>query len=673
MESTHGLWDVIHPSEDELVQRQQAFDLHKKLSVSESVTRSSDAPPSYADTMQQLPPGFYFPEDLHLPVEQRPELAYPGQLLAPFDPSAVLPKAFRRPWHDTFRPPHGPPTFFPISIGYGNEVGLPTGQQALWDPVAKCYFFLDHINKLTFFEDPRPPVDPPPVVTKTQQVYGDCKRAANMPPVCEDASVLRATAQRALSKPHGCVLFACGRNGQHGDHGTTGVTGSIGVGGHHGIGSSGSGGSGGPGSPGGYGGDGYRGADATEASDIVANISGNSEELYVAGSSSLTAHLGGSRCEEVLFITCRGGDGGNGGHGGQGGTGGKGGAGGHGATGHHGHSSASGPGGSGGRGGNGGNGGSGGIGGPGGRGGDGGHAGFGGKCVIQTMDPRLLVLVEVDCTAGINGKGGSGGAGGVGGEGGPGGLGGRGGSGGSGGSYTDSNGHRHHYPSGSTGPSGFSGSRGPNGMNGPAGMPGRDGNTARTGGVLWIVSSSSGEALYQAGTRYDAEVTNLHIASGIDDGIYEPNERISVSHVLMVNSGGLPLPSGAESLIPSTPTIKFEPTRYSLPDLMTGDKFEIPITYFGRIFDEPPPNKPGPFVSKAEFVPRIELLGRPFEKSFLKQTLTVQYPIKLAFLRCPENLGRGEVSTLEIGVQNISRMPYGNCSGASVVLVALMV
>ena len=179
-----------------------------------------------------------------------------------------------------------------------------------------------------------------------------------------------------------------------------------------------------------------------------------------------------------------------------------------------------------------------------------------------------------------------------------------------------------------------------------------------------------GKFSYQAGTRFDAEVTSLHIASGIDDGIYEPNERISVSHLLMVNSGGLPLPSGAESFIPSTPTIKFEPERYSLPDIMPGNRFEVPITYFGRIFDEPPPNKPGPFVSKAEFIPQIELLGRPFEKSFLKQILVVQYPVKLAFLRCAENLGRGEVSTLEIGVQNISRMPYGNCpgSGGKVVL-----
>ena len=172
----------------------------------------------------------------------------------------------------------------------------------------------------------------------------------------------------------------------------------------------------------------------------------------------------------------------------------------------------------------------------------------------------------------------------------------------------------------------------------------------------------------EAATRFDAHVTNLRVTSAVDDGIFEPNERIAVSGILVVNSGGLPLPVGATSLIPSTRTIKFDPTKFGLPTIMPGQTFEIPVTYYGRIFDQPPPNVPGPFVSSAEFHPRIEMLGRPFEKSFLQQTLVVQYPIKTAFLRCRENLGRGEVNVLEIGLQNISGLPYGDCprSGGTV-------
>jgi hypothetical protein len=176
--------------------------------------------------------------------------------------------------------------------------------------------------------------------------------------------------------------------------------------------------------------------------------------------------------------------------------------------------------------------------------------------------------------------------------------------------------------------------------------------------------------LYQSPTRYDAEVTQLKVVSAIDDGIFEPNERILVSSVSVINSGGLPLPTGPQAFIPSTSTIKFEPTRFDMPEMLPNHVFEIPVTFFGRIFDQPPPNVPGPFVSSAEFNPRIELLGRPFEKSLLKTKMVVQYPVKLAHLRCSENLGRGEVSVIEIGVQNISTLPYGACpdTGGRVVL-----
>jgi len=189
---------------------------------------------------------------------------------------------------------------------------------------------------------------------------------------------------------------------------------------------------------------------------------------------------------------------------------------------------------------------------------------------------------------------------------------------------------------------------------------------------MWVISSPEGAVLHQAATRYDAEVTSLQVVSAVDDGIFEPNERILVSGVVVVNSGGLPLPTDVTMFMPSTKTIQFEPTRFELPSdqLFPGQSFTVPITYYGRIFDQPPPNVSGPFVSSAEFHPRAELMGRPFEKSFLHQKLVVQYPVKLAYLRCSENLGRGEVSVLEIGVENISTMPYGAVpgSGGKVVL-----
>ena len=123
VESTHGLWDVIHPSEDELVQRQKEYDKGPTEERTMTISQTTDAPPSYAETMQQLPLEFYFPVDLNVSVENC-QVTYPGQPIPMFDQNAIFSQAYRRPWHDNFKPPHGPPIFSPISIGYGAEVGL---------------------------------------------------------------------------------------------------------------------------------------------------------------------------------------------------------------------------------------------------------------------------------------------------------------------------------------------------------------------------------------------------------------------------------------------------------------------------------------------------------------------------------------------------------------------
>ena len=672
IEATQGLWDVIHPSEDELFERQQIYENHKKKEVvtDGNSSRPADAPPTYVETVQQLPIGFYFPSDtgISLSSEVNSQLKFSGQSIPMYDPSAALPKAYRRPWNDNFKPPKGPPVYSPVSIGYGPEVGLESGLQALWDPNLRTYFFLDHIQKITFFDDPRPPPEQKPIVEKQSVTYGDrrLQPIGTLPVnVCRDAGVIEATTNRALSKPHGCVLYACGNHGRHGAHGHTGQAGHPGSAGYAGSNGGGYGGQGGPGGPGARGADGERGNNATAASDVNISIFGDAHTLYVDGTSKFSANLGGPKAEEVLFVTCRGGDGGHGGRGGDGGMGGYGGQGGYGGMGMNGANSSSSQGGNGGPGGNGGNGGNGGQGGNGGKGGDGGHAGNGGMCVIQTAIPELFMLVEADCSAGKKGNAGNGGNGGLGGAGGLGGIGGSGGRGGRGGS-SKRGGTTYHYPHGFSGPYGLPGHKGNPGPNGMAGTRGINGNAARDGGILWVVSSPEGGILYESPTRYDAQVTGYDVVSAIDDGIFEPNERILVSGCRVVNNGGLPLPSGATAFMPSTQTIKFEPTQYELPSeqMLPNHSFVVPITYYGRIFDQPSPNVPGPFVSAAEFHPRVELLGRPFEKSFLCKKLIVQYPVKLAYLRCSENLGRGEVSVLEVGVQNISTMPYGDSPGS---------
>ena len=674
IEATQGLWDVIHLSEDELqlFECQQIYENHELQEKAKDETSSNvRALPTYIEAVQQLPIGFYFPSDTGIIIssEVNSEVKFIGQALPKYDPSISLPKAYRRPWHDNFRPPNGPPIFSPVSIGYGPEVGLEPGLQALWNSNLKTYFFIDHTSKITFYNDPRRPPEPKPVVEKQSVLYGDRKfqPVGSLPVrICRDKDVIEATTHRAHSKPHGCTLYACGNHGTDGSLAQKGTDGSPGAAGHPGSYGGGHGGQGENGDPGGHGGDGERGGDATAASDVNIRIMGDAYNLHVDGTSTFTAKLGGPRAEEVLFITCRGGDGGNGGRGGDGGNGGNGGRGGNGNEGTSGQNEVGTNGVDGGPGGNGGNGGNGGQGGNGGKGGDGGHAGNGGRCVIQTTIPQLFMLVEADCYAGSKGKAGNGGNAGKGGAAGWGGDGGKGGEGSTGGKTTDSDGNVTNHSDGSRGAHGTGGQLGSPGSNGTPGNNGVDGNAADHGGILWVLSSPNGDILYESATRYDAQVSGFDVVSAIDDGIFEPNERILVTGCRILNIGGLPLPSGTTTFMPSTKTIKFEPTRYELPSdqMLPNKSFVIPITYHGRIFDQPPPNVPGPFVSSAEFHPRIELLGRPFEKSFLRRKLVVQYPVKLAYLKSSENLGQGEVSMLEIGVQNISTMPYGDSPGS---------
>lgn len=283
----------------------------------------------------------------------------------------------------------------------------------------------------------------------------------------------------------------------------------------------------------------------------------------------------------------------------------------------------------------------------------GGNAGNGGNCLIQATDPRLLMLVEVDCMQGEPGEGAKGGEGG---EGGMPGCGGRGGSGGSGGTSSSSEvlkvkseNYHHHigdvkvtntrsYDDGRAGNSGRNGNRG---RRGARGGDSRKGEKAHNGGIMWVVwSPDSPDQVTESSTRYDAKVHNFKVVPALDGGIFEPNERITVSGIVVHNTGGLDLPHGATVLIPSTPTVKFEPSRFDIPPdvLKSSKRYTIPFNFHGRIFDLAPPNAPGRQHLKAEFHTRIEVLGRPFEKSFLKQELIVQYPVQLGEWRTWEEV-----------------------------------
>ena len=642
----------------------------------------------YEELLVSLPTEFYFSKKPSGIIVTISAGAMPTPLAKPlplYNPQTPLAPLKRRPWHDTFRPTLGPAIYVPLSMGYGEEVGLQIGQQAVWDPVLKVCVVLDHNTKQYINKDLRKSFKYPKKVTQSSVRFGDMRPAPNFKykySIYNDPHIIKKTSDRAnlKIKPRGFILDASGIRGMHGPNGRSAAPGVDGRPGDCGKSKGARGRNGDCGAPGNPGTEGIDGKPGTNASNVTLFLEGNSSRLKVSGSYTFDANLGGDDNEEVLYVNCRGGDGGKGGNGGNGGTGGDGGEGGDGAPGKKGWDNpGSGRGGDGGPGGNGGTGGNGGSGGCGGIGGNGGNAGAGGTCVICAADPKLLMLVEVNA---LNGKAGEGGAGGKGGQGGQGGYGGHGGIGGAGGTgyivettreyrgsyYVDTK--RTINMPGNDGPPGRPGEAGSKGRQGRDASSGSSGKQAPVGGIAWVIYSKQGNVLQEAGTRYDVEVKNYEVTDENNDGVFEPNERIAVSEVLVTNVGGLVLPAGAEVTVQKTESnaVNFEPIRFTLPEIKPQGNFKVPITFYGRINDQPPPLKPGPLITCAEFESRVDLLGRCFTNSFRRphlKPLPVEYPVKLKQLQCNENVGRGEVTIISIQIENISSKPYGSCQGSA--------
>ncbi len=630
-----------------------------------------ESPRNYVEALQLLPHEFYFPDDTMLKIKEtyQSKLQLRGTRLPLYNPSIVLPGHSRKEQDDYFRSPVGPHIYYLMNIGYGAEVELPSDSiQEVWNPRTKSSFFLDHLKEQITSTNPRMlPQAKSASIKMHEIVYGDQQRQSFPHTIATRPTIIEQTAKRAHSKPHGCIIYACGVNGRAGAAGYNGTDGQTGIDGANAgflttfLLGGGNGKPGRPGQNGSVGGDGGRAVDGTRASDVVISLDGKPENLTVVGSSKFTCNLGGFLNEHVLLINCRGGNGGTGGCGGNGGHGGNGGSGGKGGDGNN----ASNAGQNGGNGGNGGDGGDSGNGGSGGMGGDGGCAGQGGTCIVQSADSSLFMLVEIDCssgTSGIGGKGGKAGEGGQGGTGGRGGRGGRGGSGGHGVEVTDRSGYRHTTTlPGIAGAPGQHGAMGRNGRNGLGGQKGRDGEPAIHGNVQWVhYSVHDSTIISKSDQRYEAEVIGYKVRSSNNDGIFEPNEQIIISELQILNSGGMPIPEGATVFFPKAKGVNFLPIKYMLPGgLAPTMKYIVPQTFKGRISDQPSPNNPGPFSSSVQFCSRIEILGRPFEKSFHFKKMEIQYPVKIVYSRSSESLERGEVSSINIGVKNISTLPYG--------------
>ena len=137
------------PQQDRLVRFKSYESLCTQLDDEATVNKIIlDRPPTYQDVVNQLPLEYYLPEGMSLPepIIQQASSEVLETETDNFD------KEIRRPWNDSFLPPHGPPIVCPVSIGYGLEIGYKSGYQALWDPVSQKVYYIDPVEKKTITE-----------------------------------------------------------------------------------------------------------------------------------------------------------------------------------------------------------------------------------------------------------------------------------------------------------------------------------------------------------------------------------------------------------------------------------------------------------------------------------------------------------------------------------------
>ena len=462
------------------------------------------------------------------------------------------------------------------------------------------------------------------------------------------------------------VSGQCGRNGGYGSSGYNGGTGC----------------SGGDGGNGGHGYDGEPGYSGTDAQHALIALNGTADHLNVRLKTFLTVNEFQRHSAEmdwnalqhdhtysydfqlaqskgIVLIEAIGGSGGNGGHGGNGGKGGSGGDGGHGRHGSDGHNTYAecSTGGAGGTGGSGGNGGRGGNGGNGGDGGQGGDAGIGGHMQIRSADPRLFMLADVNCRAGVKGQAGRGGQHGAGGPGGDGGRGGSGGAGGNGG------------PGGSRGNSGSSGYRGSDGSRGYPGRNGRDaceGRAANDGSIMYAVVDTYGHICETGSDIYHASVISYIITDENDDGIYEPDSDLFITDVKWINNGAMSMPDGAVLSFLSTAFIRHDTDDVSiLPSANINEVLTDSHQFKCHINGVSVVGTNRPYIQPITLTSEITLLNRLFNGSVVTAPLISQYPIQITHIGIPTFLGPTEQAIVTVTFTNISSRPYGACADSA--------
>jgi hypothetical protein len=165
--------------------------------------------------------------------------------------------------------------------------------------------------------------------------------------------------------------------------------------------------------------------------------------------------------------------------------------------------------------------------------------------------------------------------------------------------------------------------------------------------------------------KFNLCVDTFTIRGELDDGIFEPGERVVIENIQVTNNGGLTLPAGSLLWFPNTSTFQSEKAIFSLPAISPNCTHVVPQAFYGNIPDIPEAQVIGRYQSQTTVLSHSELMYRKFNNAAIESTILVQYPVQIN-IEGPEHLVQGEKAIFRINIQNISRIPYGGTTGYNV-------
>lgn len=205
------------------------------------------------------------------------------------------------------------------------------------------------------------------------------------------------------------------------------------------------------------------------------------------------------------------------------------------------------------------------------------------------------------------------------------------------------------------------------GRRGTDGMPGIK---PSHGSIMYYVYDVTGTQVIESNPiRFNASITKYQFVDELADGIYEPNELLTVSNINVWNNGGLTLPATCMTYIHDSPTVSSMHENYEMQPLAPNDTTVIPFAFKARIRDIPSPTKTGPLRTTCEFNPCINLLGREFDESKVAISIPVQYPVEIISHRAPEKMARNDLGEASVHVKNFANKDYGISGLGSIDLV----